>query len=212
MTELLAYHGDKAIKEKYLERVRLHRKLDHLVQGKGWESNGTTKGCAVGCTMEAYDHARYPVEIGVPIEIAYLEDSIFEGLPQEDAMKWPTQFLSAIEPGADLSLVFPRFVLWLLDGEDSPQKEGRNHETVRAAIDLVAELYRQWIATGKCPVDSAARSAAESAAESAESAESAAEWARSARLARLARLAAWSALSEAWKQMRDKLLSLLKAA
>ena len=176
MTELLAYHNDKAVKEKYLKRVRIHRKLDHLVQGVGWKSNGVTKGCAVGCTLEAYDHSRYPAELGVPVEIAHLEDSIFEGLPQAAAMKWPTQFLQAIPVGADLSLVFPRFILWLLDGKDSPQREGRNHETVKAAIDTVAELYRQWTEKGKRPP----QDKFESAAESARSAWSAARSARSA--------------------------------
>jgi hypothetical protein len=49
---MIAFHGDPAIKAKYLKRVKMHTKLDHLKQGVGWEKNGHTKGCAVGCTLE----------------------------------------------------------------------------------------------------------------------------------------------------------------
>jgi len=60
---LIAYHGNPKIKEKYLKRVKAHAKADRLIQGIGWE-NG--KGCAVGCTLEAYDHAAYETELGIP--------------------------------------------------------------------------------------------------------------------------------------------------
>ena len=51
--QLLAYHGDPAIKAKYLARVRAHRKADELVQGTGWRTDGPygeVRGCVVGCT------------------------------------------------------------------------------------------------------------------------------------------------------------------
>ena len=84
-----AFHNDPAVKAKYLARVRMHREADHLTQGVGWESNGVTRGCAVGCTLEAYDHRRYPIELGLPEWLARLEDRIFEGLPHADALSWP---------------------------------------------------------------------------------------------------------------------------
>ena len=79
----LAYHNDEAIKEKYLNRLRAHREADELVQGVGWEHNGKTRGCAVGCTFDAYEHSRGPVEIGVPETLIYFQDAIFEGLPRD---------------------------------------------------------------------------------------------------------------------------------
>ena len=118
MTKLLAYHNDPKIKAKYINRVEAHRKADELVQGIGWESNGVTKGCAVGCTLEAYNHSRYPIELGVPEDIAYLEDAIFEGLDKKTALQWPTRFLKAIPIGADLSLVCARFAVWCLTDKE----------------------------------------------------------------------------------------------
>jgi hypothetical protein len=113
---LLAYHGDPATKEKYIARVRAHRAAERLVQGRTWQGpRGSEKGCAIGCTLEAYDHHRYPIELGVPVELARLEDRIFEGLDVETAMAWPERFLSAIRPGADLSGVWPKFAIWLLE-------------------------------------------------------------------------------------------------
>lgn len=59
-----AFHNDKSIKEKYLNRVIQHQKLDKLKKGATGE-NG--KGCAVACTLDMiYDHSRYPVELGIP--------------------------------------------------------------------------------------------------------------------------------------------------
>jgi hypothetical protein len=111
--KLPAFHGKPDIKEKYLNRVKMHQKADNLIQGTGW-SESENKGCAVGCTLEKYSHAAYEDELGIPMEIAALEDSIFEALDKKNAMAWPEQFLSAIKPGADLSQVFDQFVLCLL--------------------------------------------------------------------------------------------------
>ena len=58
-----SFHGDVKVKVKYINRVKAHQLADNLIKGQGWE-NG--KGCAVGCTLEAYDHSRYEVELGIP--------------------------------------------------------------------------------------------------------------------------------------------------
>lgn len=115
MTEaLLAYHGKAAIKAKYLKRIRAHAKADEIVQGRYWEDG---KGCAVGCTIHSGNHAAYETELGIPVEIAHLEDQIFEGLKNGAAKAWPERFLKAIKPRADLSLVWPRFAVRLLSDE-----------------------------------------------------------------------------------------------
>ena len=66
---MIAYHNDPKIKNKYLARVRAHAKADRLVRGIGWDGQ---KGCAVGCTLENYQHAAYDTELGIPQEIARL--------------------------------------------------------------------------------------------------------------------------------------------
>jgi hypothetical protein len=58
-----SFHNDPAIKAKYIARTEAHRAADNLIRGTGWE-NG--KGCAVGCTLENYDHSQYPIELGIP--------------------------------------------------------------------------------------------------------------------------------------------------
>jgi len=191
MSKLLSYHGDPAVKAKYVARVQAHAAADEIIQGDGWV-NG--KGCAVGCTLHDYNHERYPVELGMPVWLARLEDTIFEGLPNAVAKEFPAKFLEAVPVGVDLEPVKWRFALVLLQ-ENTERVKGLDitdelKKQVLDAIEQVAEVNRKAIESGEWN-ESAARSA-RSAAESA--ARLAAEWlARSARSAR----SAWSARSAA---------------
>ena len=99
-----AYHGDPALKATALARMADHRAAERLVTGTYWDWT-VGRGCAVGCLTHDPDggHAEYPEMWGIPVELAWLEDGIFETLPLEDALAWPERFLAAIEPGADLS-------------------------------------------------------------------------------------------------------------
>lgn len=146
MSNLIAYHGRADIKKKYLGRVRAHRLADNLKQGVTWE-NG--KGCAIGCTLEAYRHERYEAELGVPQPLAQLEDSIFEGLPKSEAQKWPEAFLRAIKPGADLSLVWAKFAVWLLLDKKAGVLRYANSDAAKKAITGVADCYKRVIKGGK---------------------------------------------------------------
>lgn len=110
--KMLSFHNDQEIKEKYLNRVIKHRELDNLIQGTGWE-NG--KGCAVGCTLENYDHSRYPIELGLPEWLARLEDRIFEGLPRKEAILWPERFLESIPVGINLEKIKHMLAIKRLD-------------------------------------------------------------------------------------------------
>ena len=238
---LIAYHGDPAIKDYYLARVRAHRAADELVAGVGWE-NG--KGCAVGCTLDSYAHSRYPKELGIPQHLAFIQDSIFEALARtgEDHLAFPELFLSAIMPGADLSMVWPRFAYALLSDNESPvvQAMGESPQ-VREAVGGVATLYDEWVGTGVQPSSelfaSAARAAAAAAMGAAEEAEEAEEAGESEASAASA-LAGWAGAAaaraaegaaeaealeeaaaaagveeaEAWNWMRDLLLRLLSEA
>ena len=131
-TKLIAFHGQQAIKDKYLARVAAHRAADELIRGTGWDGH---KGCAVGCTLEAYDHRAYETELGIPEVLAHLEDAIFERLPLDQAIQWPEKFLTAIKPGSDLSKISAHFMIWLLEMElaDHTSKESRR----------VVDLYRR---------------------------------------------------------------------
>ena len=185
-----AFHNDPAVKAKYQSRLAAHRAAEELVQGTGFDGG---KGCAVGCTLNNYDHARYPIELGLPEWLARLEDRIFEGLPQGKAEQFAEDFLAAIPVGADVSAVRGQLAI-LRHTRDLRRLESNNAPyaaEVRAAIEGVIS----WIRDGE--KESAARSAAESAAESA--ARSAAESAAESAARSAAWSAAWSAAeSAAW--------------
>lgn len=133
-----AFHSDPAIKEKYLDRVRIHRAADELVKGTYWQ-NG--KGCAIGCTIHSGEHADYETKLGIPIVLARLEDALFEGLPNELAMTWPERFLDAITPSADLSKVWNKFAIWLLIDVDHGVIKYAEKQTTIDSINAVANLY-----------------------------------------------------------------------
>ena len=202
------FHGDKKIKAKYLKRLKAHAKADEIIQGTGWR-NG--KGCAVGCTLENYEHKQYEVELGIPEWLAYLEDKIFEGLQKEDAMKFPVQFLSAVPVGIGddamyklrCDLDYQRLSILLKEQLTKlhPDDVGVNkalEEVMRLNQEYVDPEHEDW---------STAMSAAMSANSSAWSASRSAMSASGSAMS-----AAWlSAESAAWKGERDRLIKGLKA-
>jgi hypothetical protein len=214
---MVSWHGDDAIKAKYLARVEAHRIADELVQGTGFEGG---KGCAVGCTFDNYNHARGPIEIGVPEWLMRLEDVIFEGLPQEKAMMWPTQFLLAIPVGANLepvqwqlAILRHKRQLDVLATNPEPyarQAEQALHMTIsycnlrltpcddllaQSAACSVAHLTARAAAESAQPAICAARMAARMAAYSAHSAAYSAAHSAAHSAAESARSAAYSAHS-----------------
>lgn len=167
-----AFHGNAAVKTEYLARLSAHEVADEIIHGTYWQ-NG--KGCAVGCTVHLNDnaHAAYESQLGIPQVIARLEDRIFEGMKNGDSKTFPRRFLEAIPVGADLSLVWPRFAVWLLvDEEHGVRRHTKRDSAQWVAISRVAELYAQTINGEKVTIDEwrEARVAAEAAAEAAEAA------------------------------------------
>jgi hypothetical protein len=143
---LRAFHGDPAVKRKYLARVRAHAKADEIIHGIYWEGG---KGCAVGCTIHSGDHSAYETEVGIPRVLARLEDGIFEALPNGDSKLWPGKFLASITPGTDLGMVWPQFAVWLLvDPKWGVFRHSRGSS--KAAIQAVADAYQSVVSkTGK---------------------------------------------------------------
>jgi hypothetical protein len=155
---MLAFYDDPTIKTNILNGLAVHRAADEIVQGKYWKDG---KGCALGCTLESirlmrgYDviqhdsHATAEKETGIPRILFRLEDRIFEGLPNEIAKDWPERFTSAIRPGADLAMIWPRFALWILT-EELPQYVTKRPKAAAAIAD-VAALYKEWCDSCKNP-------------------------------------------------------------
>ena len=94
--------------KQILQQVIQHRKADEIVKGKYWE-NG--KGCCIGCIAETDEkpHKVAAKMLGIPLELAYLADDIFEMLPNGDAKLFPEKFVKSISVGADFSLVGFKF-------------------------------------------------------------------------------------------------------
>ena len=140
---LLAYHGLTALKETTMKTVEAHRLADTLQQGLTGQDG---KGCAVWCTVGAYRHSDYETKLGIPVELALLEDRIFERLSVEDSKLWPCRFLGAIQPGADLSLVFPQFYHWVWMNPDTGiirfVKDAEAKETLTECLELFARWGR----------------------------------------------------------------------
>lgn len=219
---MLAYHNDPKIRARYIARVKRHQKADAIVQRYGYWKDG--KGCAVGCTLHSDDHGQYPVELGIPEELAHLEDYFFEQLPVKAARQWPLRFLSAAKTGADLSRVYDQWTVWNLTDPE--------HGVLRLVSNDFPEVQRvvQAVADGAAAgqrVDAGReRQAAEAAA-----AASAAAWDAASDAAWAASDAAWAARNSAWaarnsaldtaraaasdayiKAASDKLIELMEAA
>jgi hypothetical protein len=214
-----AFQGTEP-KSDLVARLEEHYRLDQIVQGT-YYSGG--KGCAVGCATHdpTGGHHKYPELWGIPPQLAYLEDHIFESLSVEDSKEWPLRFARAIPVGADLSRVWDQWAMWMLRRliEKSP--------TALPEVEVMASLFDR-ACTGDEPSEpewaEAARSAraAEAArfAEAARAAEAArfAEAARAARSARAAEAARSAEAAEAaarneWaRAAADELVRLLEAS
>jgi hypothetical protein len=136
--DFTAFHNSLTIRQFYVERVLAHQFAHEIVQGTSWK---TTAAGAVGSTLHSNQHSQYEEMLGIPRQLAYLEDRIFEGLPAREAQAFPFAFLTSIPLGADLSLVLARFMLWLLiDPEHGVVRFAGKHGQV---ISDVAALYQR---------------------------------------------------------------------
>jgi hypothetical protein len=163
---IFTFPNPRITKAAFVAALREHRAADRIVAGTydgiydaaDAPPGAWIYGCAVGCSLRSCaeiagikitnysDHARYEPLIGVPEIIARLEDRIFEGLTGDAQLDWPVRFGEALPEGADLSMVWPRFALWLLS-EEVPQRTIRG--TSLAALADVATLYSEWCAGTK---------------------------------------------------------------
>ena len=141
-----AFHGDPAIKAKYVNRLMQHRVAERLIQGTGWDLK-RGKGCAVGCTLENYDHDRYPLELGLPVWLARYEDLLFESLPKEQAEQFAIDLLNVIPVGADVRQVARKLSILRLEQLQSalllaPEKDLKDTEDALAVIQYVIKWHK----------------------------------------------------------------------
>jgi hypothetical protein len=221
---LLSFLGKSELKQKYVDRLQEHRRLEHLTQQVGWKGG---KGCAIGCILEAYDHSLFPIELGLPEWLARLIDITFERLPKGDAEQFAEDVLQAIPVGVDIEPVRHKVAIRRLTRllDTVPKSDQSYYQEVINAVQQVIQYHKapdaESAESARRAAESAARSAesaknaarsarraAESAARSAESAKNAA-WS-AARSAESAKNAAWSAAA-AYQEMAKDLIEELKA-
>jgi len=115
--KILSFHGDQKIKDNYVNRVKLHLKMDEVVKCKNWKN---TKGFAIVCTVNSNSHDVYMAELGISWRLSLLEDYLFESLPNDQAKLFSLQFLKSMPIGVNTDLIYKKFLLWNL----ADKKEG----------------------------------------------------------------------------------------
>ena len=211
--------------------MRVHAEADDLIRGTyGDTDSGRFRGCAVGCNIEVVtaalgveiergDHEALGETIGVPAELLYLQDALFEGLQGDASSQFAVAFASALRDGQDLSRVSDLFLAETLRDDVLPLVTD-DHPSVRAVVLRVANgcadgwqnddrnaaeaAAAAWAAAGAAGAAAWAAGAAAWAARSAWAARAAARAAGAA--AGAAGAAAWAA---AYQRMADRLVRLI---
>lgn len=228
-TKELSFKNDPKIKQDLISRMQKHIEQDNLMQKKTGEGG---KGCTVWCALNdgsmkyGYDHSVFPEVLGLPEWLAHLQDTIFEGLNEEDSRWFSSEWVEAIPVGKDLDPVKWRFCAFILKKNlEQVLLLGISEELkeqVVLAIRKCLKLHENAIETGLWDeaAAEAARAAAEAAALAAARAEEAgwvsrAAWAAARAAAGAAAGAAdavWASRAAAFKKYADKLLELLRQA
>lgn len=144
---MTAFHGSDELKKRYLARVRSAEQMDNIVKGTyGAISNTGWRGCAVGVIMHGTDHAALAAALGIPQQVIDLLPDIHDNLPDAEAQTFPARFIEAIPVGADCTLVWPQFAVWLLtDPADGVLRIATRPQT-QTVIARVAAMYTRRIA------------------------------------------------------------------
>lgn len=84
----------------------------------------------------------YETRLGIPALLGALEFQICQGLPLKEAKAFPAAFLTAIQPGADLSNVWSSFAAWRLDDPEAGVIRFVTDDNVAELLRLTATLCR----------------------------------------------------------------------
>jgi len=142
--------------EKLISLADAHARADEYISGTYARENGNFRGCSIGCTIrdakiigvlpsstDYGDHkAVADLLFGGCEQLAYLQDAIFEGLPEKDRSEWTPKLLRAVAKApknTDWKRIWHRWTAWLmtdlLEISDLP-------EDVQQAIWSVHDLHQ----------------------------------------------------------------------
>ena len=226
-TPLISYHADPALKAALVIEIGKHEQADQIIKGTYGSINGQWRGCAIGCSLRSLnimkqqtdpnrrtgDHDRFPKELGWPLWLAHIEDTIFENLPDALAKTWPRRIAEAIPVGAVIDeMVLAKILRWMLADTEFGVRYATDDETIRGHIDGVIAGFDAELSTGGHATDEQ-REAAARAAMAANDDDSLAAWSA------FSAWSAWDATSlPPWKKadpffsaLSEFLLALLRA-
>lgn len=113
MSAGLSYKADPALKAEHVAQAEHHAAADMLLSGTYGEISGSHfRGCSVGCF--AHDiapkaggnlHLTVAEARGLPEWLVRLQDSMFEGLPDEERATFHVELARRIPVGVDLEPV-----------------------------------------------------------------------------------------------------------
>jgi hypothetical protein len=215
MTELVTYLNTPSLKVALLAEIEQHEQADLIVKGTYGQLNGVWHGCAIGCSLRSLNilqhqrdpnvntnvHARYVTELGLPLWLAYLEDNVFERLPDDLARTWPRRFAEAIPVGTTVDdLVLAKILRWVLADETFGVRAAVADATIRGSVDGVIAGFDAEIATGGHATAEQREAAARDARAARDAWDAWAAWAAWAAWDAWAAWAAWDARAarDAW--------------
>jgi len=166
MSELVTYRNDPAFKVAFLAELDKHAALDAFTKGTYGQMNSHFKGCGIGCSLASLNviaglpitertshHDRYPTELGWPLWLAYLEDNLFENLPDALAKTWPRQLAAAMPVGVSVpDLVLAQLLRWVLVDARFGVVHAADTESVKAILRTMGALFDRTIAGETVPV------------------------------------------------------------
>ena len=146
------------IKESFLEMAKRHKAGDMLGQGE-WQT------CSVGCFNRDYgnainDFAALADSTGYEEWTHHIQEAVFEGLPNEDAINWHVQFAEKMETVKDFDAFYNSFMVGVLEIALPHDKHG----VVQPVIDLHKNFGNatpdDWKEVAEAARDAAAKEAA----------------------------------------------------
>jgi hypothetical protein len=165
-----AYNNNPTFREQVLNEIKRHEELDMFQKGiYGETNNNDFKGCAIGCTIHSLNlinhttlgynsHEHVAKILDVDVELCYLIDRIFEGLPTENAKTFTYRIWSAIRTGADTSDVCRAVKIWILQ-QTLKTIEHNTYEKIDDVRRVIHEVI--YALQQKIPAAANARAAAD---------------------------------------------------
>lgn len=133
---MIAFHGDAAIKERFLAPLLSHCETAEIFAEYG-EDHIT---CPMRLTLQRESakplYRFYETDLGIPEVLAHVEHEVYLGLHGTARAKFPYEFLNAIPVGAELTAVSHQLASWLLRNAMHGCKDAIVAKACRRAIQL----------------------------------------------------------------------------